>query len=107
MGTVSIRGVFPNGNGLLHSGGSGNVFLPAQYEGYIVIPQTATYEIQDKVFAYKVVDGKAKSMPISVEHVNNGKEYIVTGGLNVGDVIVAEGVGLLREDTPIVVKSEE
>jgi membrane fusion protein (multidrug efflux system) len=35
------------------------------------------------------------------------QEYIVTEELNVGDVIVAEGVGLPREDTPIAVKSEE
>ncbi len=94
-GTVSVRGMFPNKKGLLHSGGSGNVILPVQHNGSIVIPQTATYEIQDKVFAYKVVDGKAKSTQITVERVNGGKEYIVTGGLNIGDEIVSEGVGLI------------
>ncbi len=104
-GTVSVRGMFPNQKGLLHSGGSGNVILPVQHKGSIVIPQTATYEIQDKVFAYKVIDGKAKSTQISVERVNGGKNYIVTNGLNIGDEIVSEGVRLLSEDTPIVVKS--
>ena len=49
----------------------------------------------------KVVDGKAQSVNIQVAPQNNGTEYIVTGGLNVGDVIVAEGAGLLREGTPI------
>ncbi|MDR1673734.1 MAG: efflux RND transporter periplasmic adaptor subunit [Bacteroidales bacterium] len=104
MGTVSVRGVFPNSNGLLHSGGSGNVILSVERKDCIVIPQTATYEIQDKVFVYKVVDGKAKSTPVTVERVNGGKEYIVNGGLDIGDEIVAEGVGLLREDTPVIVK---
>ena len=53
---------------------------------------------------YKVVDGKAQSAPVSVTRVNGGQEYIVNDGLKEGDVIVAEGVGLLREGTPIKVK---
>ncbi|MDR1171564.1 MAG: efflux RND transporter periplasmic adaptor subunit [Bacteroidales bacterium] len=103
-GTVSVRGVFPNRKGLLHSGSSGNVILPVQRGSCIVIPQTATYEMQDKVFVYKIVDAKAKSVQITVERVNGGKEYIVNSGLNVGDEIVSEGVGLLREDTPVIAK---
>jgi membrane fusion protein (multidrug efflux system) len=106
-GTVSVRGVFPNKKGLLHSGSSGSVILPVYRSNCIVIPQTATYEIQDKVFVYKVVDGKAKSGQITVERVNGGKEYIVNSGLNVGDEIISEGVGLLREDTPVTVKSDK
>lgn len=62
----------------------------------MVIPQTATYELQDKVFVYKVVDGKTQSTQVKVFEVNDGKEYIVESGLNVGDVIIAEGAGLLR-----------
>lgn len=103
-GTVSLRAVFPNGEGLLTSGGSGNVVIPVRKENCIVIPQAATYELQDKVYAYKVVDGKAESAPIQVTRVNGGQEYIVESGLKVGDVIVAEGVGLLREGTPIKTK---
>ena len=100
-GTVSLRAVFPNEGGLLHSGGAGNVIVPVQKAGAIVIPQAATYEIQDKVFVYKVVNGKAQSAPVQVTRVNGGKEYIVDSGLESGEVIVAEGVGLLREGTPI------
>lgn len=100
-GTVSLRAVFPNEGGLLHSGGAGNVIVPVQKAGAIVIPQAATYEIQDKVFVYKVVDGKAQSAPVQVTRVNGGKEYIVDSGLESGEVIVVEGVGLLREGTPI------
>lgn len=104
-GTVSLRAVFPNKDGLLQSGGSGNVILPVQKQNTIVIPQSTTYELQDKVFVYRVVDGKATSTPIQVSRVNGGKEYIVESGLNVGDVIVAEGVGLLRDGTPIQPKT--
>lgn len=103
-GTVSLRAVFPNKEGLLYSGSSGNVIIPTERENCLVIPQAATYEIQDKVYAFKVVDGKATSTQIKVTRVNGGKEYIVEEGLAPGDVIVAEGVGLLREGTPIQAK---
>lgn len=103
-GTASLRASFPNKNGLLYSGTSGNVILPVSRKGSLVIPQSATFDIQDKVYIYKVVDGKAQSAPVSVTRVNGGQEFIVNEGLSEGDVIVAEGVGLLREGTPIKVK---
>ncbi len=103
-GTVQLRAVFPNKNGLLHSGGSGNIVLPAIFHDCIVVPQNATFEIQDKVYVYKVVDGKASASMIDIEKSSNGREYIVKSGLTSGETIVAEGVGLLREGTPIVAK---
>ena len=106
-GTVSLRAVFPNREGLLHSGGAGNVIVPTEKTGALVIPQAATFEVQDKVFVYKVVDGKAQSAPVQVTRVNGGQEYIVESGLQTGDVIVAEGVGLLREGTEIKAVNEE
>ena len=96
-GAVTLRAVFPNADHILRSGGTGNVRLPYEKKGVIVIPQTATYELQDKVFVYKVVDGKTKSAQIAVFGINNGKEYIVEAGLTTGDVIIAEGAGLLRD----------
>ncbi len=103
-GTVSLRAVFPNTYGLLTSGGSGNVIIPESRENCIAIPQNATFELQDKVFVYKVIDGKAQAAEVQVTRVNGGKEYIVESGLSENDIIVAEGVGLLREGTPINIK---
>ena len=103
-GSVSIRARFPNHNRLLLSGGSGNVILPHQQEGCLVIPQSATYEIQDKIYAYKLDNGVAKSQIIGVFEISNGKEYVVESGLMQGDTIVVEGVGLLREGMNIKVK---
>ena len=100
-GSVSIRAAFPNQEGLLHSGGAGNVVIPQQRDNVFVIPQAATYEIQDQTYAYKVIDGKAVSTLIRVSRVNGGQEYIVESGLAEGDVIVAEGAGLLREGMEI------
>jgi membrane fusion protein (multidrug efflux system) len=106
-GTVSLRAVFPNKGGLLTSGGSGSVIIPVKRENCIVIPQNITFETQDRVFVYKYVDGKTKSTQVEVTRVNGGQEYIVESGLKQGDVIVAEGVGLLRDDTPIKVKGAQ
>ncbi len=103
-GTAQLRAAFPNKNGLLHSGSSGMVILPNTYTDCIVVPQGATFELQDRVFVYKYADGVAKSAPIEIEKINDGREYIVRSGLQVGDVIVAEGAALLREGTPIVPK---
>ena len=100
-GTAQVRATFPNASHLLHSGANGNVEVPVYYKDVIVIPQAATFELQDKVLVYKVVDGKAQSANIEVAPNNNGTEYIVTQGLNVGDVIIAEGAGLVREGTPV------
>ena len=105
-GSVQLRAVFPNADGLLHSGGSGSVIVPNIHKDCVVVPQVATFELQNKVYVYKVEDGKATSSMIDVEKINNGREYIVKSGLTPGDVIVAEGVGLLREGTPIIVKGQ-
>ena len=96
-GTVSVRAVFPNPDHLLYSGASGSILMPSTYEDCIVIPQEATVKQQDKILVYKVVDGKAVSTLIQVADVNDGRTYIVTGGLNVNDEIVAKGAGLIRE----------
>ena len=105
-GAVSIRAVFNNRNHLLRNGGSGTIIIPMTLQNCMVIPQSATYELQDRVFVYKVVDGKASSTEIHIAPQNNGVEYIVTDGLEVGDIIVAEGAGLIKEGTPIKSKNE-
>lgn len=100
-GTVGVRAVFPNKSRLLHSGASGNVVVPSVFKDCIVIPQGATVQMQDKTLVYKVVDGKAVSTLITVADVNNGREYVVLDGLKVGDEIISEGAGLVREGTQV------
>ena len=106
-GAISFRAVFPNPDRLLRDGGTGTVIIPQSYDSCIVIPQSATYELQDKKFVYKVIDGKATSSEITVLPQSNGKEYVVTGGLERGDVIVAEGAGLIKEGTAINTKTDK
>ena len=65
-GAVSLRAVYPNPDHLLRDGGSASVIVPTVHKACISIPQSATYELQNKIFVWKVVDGKTKSAPISV-----------------------------------------
>lgn len=100
-GAVTVRAVFPNEGHLLRNGGSGTISIPTIYKDCITIPQSATYELQNKIFTWKVIDGKTQSAPITVYKYNDGKTYIVLSGLTPGDVIIAEGAGLMREGTAV------
>ena len=100
-GTVSVRATFGNKNGLLTSGGAGNIVLGKPQQGALLIPRTATYEVQDKVFVYSVHGGRTVATPVQVSRLNGGKEYIVESGLQAGDTIVIEGVALLKEGTKL------
>lgn len=100
-GAVSLRATFPNPERMLRNGGSGTVIFPYVKNNALIVPQEATYEIQDKIYVYKVVDGKATSTQVEVFPVNDGKEYIVEKGLKEGDTIIAEGAGLVQEGTVV------
>jgi membrane fusion protein (multidrug efflux system) len=71
----------------------------------IVIPCIATFELQDKVFVYMPVDGKAKAQMISVSRYD-GTHYIVREGLREGDTIISEGVAMLREGAAVNIVEE-
>lgn len=101
-GAASIRAVFPNEERLLFSGSAASVIIPRTIREAIVIPQSATFEIQDKVFVYKVIDGAGISAEVKVQGINGGKEYIVNSGLSVGERIITKGVATFVEGTPIV-----
>ena len=86
-GTVSVRAAFPNQKRMLVSGATGNILMSTTLPHAIVVPQTAVSELQDKMIVYKVVDGKAKMQTITVNPINDGKNYVVTSGLKAGDRI--------------------
>ncbi len=100
-GAVSMRATFPNPQRMLHNGGSATVVVPLDRKDSIVIPQEATYELQNRTFVYRVVDGKTKATAVTLFPQNNGKEYIVEDGLSVGDTIIAEGAGLLKDGVEV------
>ena len=100
-GAVTMRAVFPNPHHLLRDGGSATIVVPTQREKSIVIPQEATYELQNRTFVYRVLNGKTKATPVQLFPQNNGQEYIVEEGISIGDTIIAEGAGLLKEGVEI------
>lgn len=100
-GAVTLRAIFPNAGHLLRNGGSGTISVPTVHKDCIVIPQAATYELQNRAFTWKVVDQKTQSAPITIYKYNDGQTYIVLSGLTEGDTIIAEGAGLMREGTII------
>lgn len=104
-GAVSIRCEFPNAKGELLSGSIGNIILPNTEKEAIVIPQRAANELQDKMFVYKVESrGESrfvKAIEIKTDRMTDGKNYVVRSGLSVGDTIISNGVGLLRDGMEI------
>ncbi|WP_291528522.1 efflux RND transporter periplasmic adaptor subunit [Bacteroides sp. UBA939] len=110
-GSVSMRALFPNGRNILRSGGTGNVVFPNPMHNVIMIPQSATNEIQDKRFVFVVQsDSILKNTEVQVFKLNDGKYYYITNGLKAGDRIVIEGVQNLKDGmsiTPITPAEKE
>lgn len=110
-GSVSMRAIFPNKQNILRSGGMANVVFPYTMENVILIPQSATQEIQDKKFVYVLQgDNTLKHTEVKISNLNDGKHYIVTGGLKDGDKIVVEGIQNLQDGqkiTPITPAERE
>ena len=102
-GAANVRARFKNPNGMLRSGSTGQILLPNNKENVILIPQKATFEIQDRRFVYVVNDSNMTvSTAITVAPENDGKQFIVTGGLTPGQRVVVEGVGTkVRDNMPI------
>ena len=101
-GSANFRAAFINPKGLLRSGGSATVRIPAMIKNSILIPQNVTYELQDKRFAY-VIDSKNKVKNVVITVMDNtpGQFYVVTGGLNTGDKVIIESATNLADGTEI------
>ena len=111
-GSLTAKVSFPNPDGHLYSGVQGSVVMPFAEKGVILVPQFAVVRLQDKSQVYKVKpDSTATAVEVKTEDTGNGKEFIVTSGLNEGDVIVASGANNVTEGQrvlfPAEVKSEK
>ena len=110
-GSVSMRALFPNAHNVLRSNSTGNVIFPNVLPDVILVPQSATTDIQDKKFVYVVQpDNTVKNTEIQVYTLNDGQNYYVTGGLKAGDKIVIEGVQAIKDGqaiTPITPAEKE
>lgn len=100
-GAITLRATFPNPKGLLRSGNTGKVRLEIQHGDAILVPQSATLEMQDKVFVYKVdKENKVSKSPITVVG-KSGTHYLIKDGVKPGDQIVLSGIDKLQEGQQI------
>lgn len=100
-GNIAFRAKFPNPDKLLKNGETGKVLMTMPYKNAIVIPQKATYEIQDKKYVF-VVDKNnvvhSKAITISGEIPDL---FLVSDGLTPNDKILLEGVQRVKDDDKI------
>lgn len=102
-GAASVRALFDNPSGMLRSGSTGSVVIPHKTDSAIVVPQKATFEIQDLRYVYVVGDSaRTHQTLIKVLDVNDGKNFVVTEGLKPGDQVVIEGVGTKVRDNMVI-----
>ena len=81
--------------------------LPYSHHDVMVIPQTAVVRLQDKSLVYKVkADSTATAVTVVTTDVGNGKDVIVTEGLNVGDRIVTVGANNVQEGLRVLYPAE-
>jgi len=111
-GSLTAKVSFPNPDGHLYSGIQGTVVMNFAEKDMIVIPQYAVVRLQDKSQVYKVLaDSTATAVDVTTQDAGNGKEFIVTSGLNEGDQIVTIGANNVMEGQKVLfpqeVKSEE
>lgn len=100
-GNIAFRAKFPNPEKLLKNGETGKVLLTVPLKNALLIPQKATYEIQDKIFVF-VVDknGITKSKEITIKG-SLPDLYVVKSGISVNDQILLEGVQKVKENDKI------
>ncbi len=96
-GAITLRATFPNANGTLRSGNTGKIRLGINHDDAILVPQSATVEMQDKIFVFTLnKENKVSKMPITVIG-KSGINYLISEGVKSGDQIVLSGIDKLQE----------
>jgi membrane fusion protein, multidrug efflux system len=103
-GSIAFRAKFPNPDLLLKHGETGKVQLPVELRNALVIPQKATYELQDKIYVFVLdKDNVVKSRNIIVKQKLSNL-YVIESGLSINDKILLEGVQSVKENDKIEVE---
>jgi len=98
---ITIRASFANPEGLIRAGNTGKVRLGLQHTDALAVPESATIEMQDKVFVFTVADSnKVVKHPITIVG-KSGDNYLVKDGVKAGDRIVLSGIDHLQEGAVI------
>jgi len=107
-GSLTCKVSYPNPDGHLYSGIQGTIVMPFAEKSVIVVPQYAVVRLQDKAQVFKVkADSTATAIEVTTEDTGNGKDFIVTSGLNEGDQIVTTGANNVTEGQKVLFPKEE
>ena len=107
-GSLTSKVSFPNPDGHLYSGIQGTIVMPFAEKSVIVVPQYAVVRLQDKAQVFKVkADSTATAIEVTTEDTGNGKDFIVTSGLNEGDQIVTTGANNVTEGQKVLFSEKE
>jgi len=100
-GNIAFRARFPNSGKLLRNGETGQVQMNVPLKNAVVIPQKATYEIQDKKYVFVVgKDSKVSSREITITG-EIPDLYVIKSGITENDRILLEGVQKVKENDKI------
>ena len=106
-GSLTSKVSFPNPEGHLYSGIQGTIVMSFDEKDVVVIPQNAVVRLQDKSLVYKVQpDSTATAIDVTTEDTGNGKDFIITSGLNVGEQIVTTGANNVTEGQKVLFPKE-
>jgi len=100
-GNIAFRATFPNPDGLLRHGETGNVRMTIPLTNTLLIPQKSTFEILDKRYVFvldkdDIIRSRAITVAAELPHI-----YAVQSGLEVNDKILLDGLRLVRENEKI------
>lgn len=100
-GNIAFRATFPNPKGLLRHGETGSILMTVPLKNVLLIPQKSTFEVLDKRYVF-VID---KDHIVRSRHITIAAElphiYAVNSGLEETDIILLEGLRLVREGDEI------
>ena len=101
-GSSNFRATFPNPQALLRSGSSGTVRVPRPIDSALVVPQSATYELQDKRFLYVLgKNNRVVNTAVTAVPTPDGQYFVVQAGIKAGDKVVLDGGTSLKDSTLI------
>lgn len=106
-GNVAFRATFPNPNGILRHGQTGNVLMDVPYQSATIIPQKCTFEVLDKKYVY-VIDENNVVHPREIEIAQEMPHlYIVRSGLSADDKILLDGIRKVKDGDEIKTEFQE
>ncbi|MES2064863.1 MAG: efflux RND transporter periplasmic adaptor subunit [Bacteroidota bacterium] len=100
-GTATFKATFANPAGIIQSGASATIRIPRVDDAALLVPQTAIYQLQDKSFVYKLIEGnKVLSTIVTTSSTDDGNFTVITSGVKAGDKILLNGLNL--QDSTVV-----